>query len=217
MLVLVSSIWSVGSAFTMRMLYGIVLTCNCKSYFFQDESGFELCVIEKCLLVLPSVKLAVWKNKPIWNKNSCGTKQRYDMSFQGDVIVFLCSLVLCITYHHFSLVSSRYWWYCRLDHACVTWINASRDISSLLVKILARDHGSLGLSVWSIDAIISSIFSSFSVSFCVGAPYFCGGSVILLPTGWFIRLCHMICTIYHRQVVVPPHTSLPGPDWRCLW
>lgn len=100
---------------------------------------------------------------------------------------------LCFCVHWFSalltiisvLVSSRYWWYCRLDHACVTWINASRDISSLLVKILARDHGSLGLSVWSIDAIISSIFSSFSVSLC-------RRPLLLWGFGYFItdRLVH---------------------------
>ena len=97
------------------------------------------------------------------------------------VFVFIGPVFLTVL-----LVSSRHGWYHRSDHACVTWINSSRDISFLLVQILARDHGSLGLSVWSIDATISPIFSSFSVSLCVGAPYFCGGSVILLPTGWFI-------------------------------
>ena len=98
------------------------------------------------------------------------------------VFVFIGPVFLTVL-----LVSSRHGWYHRSDHACVTWINSSRDISFLLVQILARDHGSLGRSVWSIDATISPIFSSFSVSLC-RRPYFCGGSVILLPTGWFIFL-----------------------------
>jgi len=129
------------------------------------------------------------------------------------VFVFIGPVFLTVL-----LVSSRHGWYHRSDHACVTWINSSRDISFLLVQILARDHGSLGLSVWSIDATISPIFSSFSVSLCVGAPYFCGGSVILLPTGWFIfLLVHDLQPWPFRHVVVSPHPSLPGPDWCCLW
>ena len=73
------------------------------------------------------------------------------------VFVFIGPVFLTVL-----LVSSRHGWYHRSDHACVTWINSSRDISFLLVQILARDHGSLGRSVWSIDATISPIFSSFS-------------------------------------------------------
>ena len=131
-----------------------------------------------------SVKLAVWKNKPIrkQEKNCYRAKMWYVIpEVTSCVFVFIGSVYLTVL-----LVSSRHGWYHRLDHACVTWINSSRDISFLLVQILARDHGSLGLSVWSIDATISPIFSSFSVSLCVGAPHYCGGSVILLPTGWFI-------------------------------
>jgi len=70
------------------------------------------------------------------------------------VFVFIGPVFLTVL-----LVSSRHGWYHRSDHACVTWINSSRDISFLLVQILARDHGSLGRSVWSIDATISPILS----------------------------------------------------------
>ena len=106
-----------------------------------------------------SVKLAVWKNKPIWKqeKNCYRAKMWYVIpEVTSCVFVFIGSVFLTVL-----LVSSRHGWYHRLDHACVTWINSSRDISFLLVQILARDHGSLGLSVWSIDATISPIFSSF--------------------------------------------------------
>ena len=122
------------------------------------------------------------------------------------VFVFIGSVFLTVL-----LVSSRHGWYHRSDHACVTWINSSRDISFLLVQILARDHGSLGLSVWSIDATISPIcFSSFSVSLCVGAPYFCFWGVRLFyyrPAGsssfWYIKTSssfwYMFCNHDHSS------------------
>ena len=120
------------------------------------------------------------------------------------VFVFIGPVFLTVL-----LVSSRHGWYHRSDHACVTWINSSRDISFLLVQILARDHGSLGRSVWSIDATISPIFSSFSVSLCRrplllrGFGYSITDRLVHLPFG----TCFATMTI--RHVVVSPHPAYP--------
>ena len=101
---------------------------------------------------------------------------------RGDVLCF-CVHWFCVSYRPFSFVTSR----------MVSQIRSRlRDMNKLEQRhkfspraILARDHGSPGRSY-----TISPIFSSFSVSLCVGAPYYCGGSVILLPTGWFMGDCN---------------------------
>jgi len=90
-----------------------------------------------------------------------------------------------------------------------------RDTSFLLVQILARNHGCLASRIK--RSLITAIFPYIFVSLCVGVPYSCGGSVILLPTGWFHpSLEHDLQPFTIRHVVVSPHPSLPGPDWRCL-
>ena len=142
------------------------------------------------------------------------------------VFVFIGPVFLTVL-----LVSSRHGWYHRSDHACVTWINSSRDISFLLVQILARDHGSLGLSVWSIDAIISSIFSSFPTHppwRYTKVYWVMFSQATLFVSHWSMWCCALCCiipftggrgSIYHRWCLLIDQLA-PGKNrfrFTCLW
>ena len=89
-----------------------------------------------------------------------------------------------------------------------------RDISFLLVQILARDHGCRA------SRIKRRLITPSSLIFL---NPMCRRSLLLWGFGYSIT-DRLVSSVFGNDlqpfpiwVVVSPHTSLPGLDWRCLW
>ena len=72
--------------------------------------------------------------------------------------------------------------------------------------ILARDHGSPGCSY-----TISPIFSSFSVSLCVGAPYSVGGRLFYYRLAGSSSFWFMFCNHDHFDMLWSSHHTPAYP------
>ena len=94
----------------------------------------------------PQVKLAEWLEQTKLESGTALVPSKDAICHTiGDVVVFLCSLVLCLlTIFSASVLSIVVYVSHVVTDGIADWIKRDeRDISFLLVQILARDHGCL--------------------------------------------------------------------------
>ena len=134
----------------------------------EQHQGFQRGPPPTCT---PPVKLAEWLEQ---TKLESGTdlvpSKDAICHMIGDVVVFLCSLVLCLlTIFSASVLFSVVYVSHGVTDGIADWITlawhekSERDISFLLVQILARDHGCLA------SRIKRSLITPFSFIFL--SPY----------------------------------------------
>ena len=145
-------------------------TCNLGS-FFEMRVDQSCACIELCLHVLPPVKLAEWLEQTKLESGTALVPSKDAICHMiGDVVVFLCSLVLClltifsvsVLFVLFMLVTESRM-VLQIGSRLRDMKRDERDISFLLVQILARDHGCLA------SRIKQRLITPFSLIFL--SPY----------------------------------------------